>query len=85
MKERKKCILLLFLGSILLLGGCGDKNEKVKLGMESIESIDYKGELTKFDEAKTLEENSKLIARGQGLAYLGLGDYDNAVASFLEA
>lgn len=85
MKERKKCLLLLFLGSILLLGGCGDKNEKVKLGMESIESMDYQGALTQFEEAKTLEENSKLIARGQGLAYLGLGDYDNAVASFLEA
>jgi len=69
----------------LLLGvltGCGSKNENVAEGMKLIGELNYQGALTEFDEAVELAENERLIARGRGIAYMGLLDYEQAIQQF---
>lgn len=70
---------------IACLTGCGDSSDNVKEGMQLVESLDYEGALLQFEEAQTSGENARLIARGRGLAYMGLTDYEQAVACFQEA
>jgi len=65
--------------------GCGGKTVKVEEAMGLMESMDYQGALAVLDEAAEQKENSRLIARGRGIAYLETGRYDEAVQSFLQA
>lgn len=73
---------LLFTG---ILAGCGSSNENVDEGMKLIEALDYQGALAEFDEAEALSENERLIARGRGIAYMGLTDYEQAISYFQES
>lgn len=68
-----------------MLAGCGKSNDKTLEGMQLVESLDYQGALSVFDEAEEAEENARLIARGRGIAYMGLTDYTKAVECFQEA
>ena len=65
--------------------GCGSENTKVEEGMQLIQALDYLGALTAFDEAEGLEEDTRLIARGRGIACMGLTDYQKAVEYFQDA
>lgn len=58
---------------------------KINEGMQLVETLDYQGALTAFDEAEAQKENSRLIARGRGIASMGLTEYDQAVQYFTEA
>lgn len=75
------------IAALCLLCGCGgNKNSSyVDTGMNQIEIADYDGALVSFSAAREAGENKELIARGEGIAYLGRTDYDQAVTSFLEA
>lgn len=76
------------LGCFVLMGvltGCGSKNENVAEGMKLIGELNYQGALTEFDEAAELAENERLIARGRGIAYMGLLDYEQAIQQFKES
>lgn len=53
--------------------------------MQLVETLDYQGALTVFEEAEAQKENSRLIARGRGIASMGLTEYDQAVQYFTEA
>lgn len=68
-----------------ILTGCGSGTAKVTEGMQLVEALDYQGALTAFDEAEGLGENSRLIARGRGIANMGLTEYDQAVEYFTQA
>lgn len=68
-----------------LLTGCGSQNEKVSEGMKLIGELDYQGALAQFEEAEKLSENARLIARGRGIAYMGITDYEQAVSCFRES
>ena len=83
---------------ISMLTGCGNDTTKITEGMQLVETLDYQGALTAFDEAEAQKENSRLIARGLGLkpeekdayflrgsAELELGDYESAKADFDKA
>lgn len=75
-------------GCLMLVGflaGCGSKDENVSEGMKLVEALDYQGALAEFDEAESCSENARLIARGRGIAYMGLTDYEQAVSCFREA
>lgn len=75
-------------GCLLLMGiltGCGSANENVDEGMKLIGELDYQGALAEFDEAEELSENARLIARGRGIAYMGLTDYEQAINYFKES
>ena len=68
-----------------MLTGCGSDTTKITEGMQLVETLDYQGALNAFDEAEAQKENSRLIARGRGIASMGLTEYDQAVEYFTQA
>lgn len=69
------------------LSGCGSEEAQdyVAQGMELIEQMDYEGALTCFEEAALEKEDMRMVYRGQGLAYMGMTDYENAAVSLEKA
>lgn len=68
-----------------MLTGCGNKNENVDNGMQQITELNYQAALECFETAEEASENSRLIARGRGIAYMGLTDYKQAAECFQTA
>ena len=68
-----------------MLTGCGSDTTKITEGMQLVETLDYQGALNAFDEAEAQKEDSRLIARGRGIASMGLTEYDQAVEYFTQA
>lgn len=68
-----------------MLTGCGNNTTKITEGMQLIETLDYQGALAAFEEAEAEQEDSRLIARGRGIASMGLTDYEQAVQYFTQA
>ena len=87
--KNKSVIKVAVLCAGLLIGvtGCGKKsdNESLKQGMELIEKYDYNGAIECFEQAILNNEDSQLIYRGEGLAFMGLGDYVQAEEAFLHS
>lgn len=86
LQKNKKWIVLL--GGLLaagMLAGCGTTGEKIDSATRLLEQLDYEAALAEFDAAGEAGENERLIARGKGIAYMGLTDYDSAIASFEES
>lgn len=83
LKKRSAFIGSLFLAVVLT--GCGGQNENVAEGMKLISELNYQGALAEFEEAVEQGENERLIARGKGIAYMGILDYEQAIACFKEA
>ena len=71
--------------TIGMLTGCGSDTTKINEGMQLVETLDYQGALNAFDEAEGLGEDSRLLARGRGIASMGLTEYDQAVEYFTQA
>lgn len=86
-KIQKIKMSILAASAAVCLFGCGNKAEdtNVKQGMERIEQYDFQGALECFDLARLGKEDLQLTSRGEGLAYMGLGDYASAESSFLES
>ncbi len=85
LKKRRRMITFLGCGlTMLLLSGCGS-TENIDQGMQHIQELNYQAALDSFDLAADSGENEKLIARGRGIAYMGLIQYENAETAFLEA
>lgn len=76
------CIILCML--MACLTGCGSK-ENITAGMEKIKELDYQEAFACFDLAETQGEDAKQIARGRGIASLGMAQYPQAEEYFLEA
>ncbi len=74
------CVLVM-----CMLTGCGRDNAKTSEGMQLIQNLDYQGALAAFEEAEGLQENARLIARGKGMAYVGMTEYEQAITCFQEA
>ncbi len=70
-----------------LLAGCGKEaeNTNISKGMELLEEYDYQAALESFEAAIVYEEDDQLLYRGEGLAYMGLGDYESAKEAFLKS
>ncbi len=66
----------------VLLAGCGADAAPsyTKQGMEAVEALDYEKALTLFQTAEENGEETRLLYRGMGLAYLGKTDYETAIA-----
>lgn len=70
------------------LNGCMGKERGgafTAAGMEAIEKLDYTGALEEFQQALQSGEDFVLAYRGQGMAYMGLARYEEAVGAFAEA
>lgn len=87
MKNSRKVIgaVVLLVGIMVGLCGCGKSNENVSVAMQAIKSLDYQSALASFEEARNQGEDERLITRGMGIAYMGLTQYANASACFEEA
>lgn len=72
---------------MLALTGCNTNKstENIKAAFDSITLLEYEKSLTSFDAAQEANENPQLIARGRGIAYLGLAEYKKAIEQFLLA
>lgn len=83
----KKYLAVCLLAALMagILSGCGNGSTRTQEGMQLVQSLDYEGALTAFDEAESLGENDRLIARGRGIACMGLTDYEQAVVYLEEA
>lgn len=68
----------------LQLTGCGlwGGNENISAGMEAVEALNYDGALESFGLARQAGENERLVYRGEGLAYMGKTQYEEAAAAF---
>jgi tetratricopeptide (TPR) repeat protein len=84
-RGRKLACIMLGISAALLLGGCNSTTEKTQEAMSLVQQLDYDAALLLFDEAESTGENERLIARGRGIAYMGLTDYEQAIGYFLEA
>lgn len=84
----KKCdrlVILLVCAAIgVLLAGCGSR-ENINQAMTKISELNYQEALELFDTAEAEGESEKLIARGRGITYMGMTQYDDAEKCFLEA
>lgn len=79
----KICTLLVVLG--VGFGGCGKKSDvALNEGMQYIAVLDYQAAMASFDVAEANGEDARLIARGRGIACMGLTDYESAVTYFLD-
>ncbi len=62
-----------------MLSGCGkEQNTNIEQGMQLLEQMDYNGAIESFEAAIVYNEDEQLLYRGEGLAYMGLGDYEQA-------
>lgn len=82
-----KCGLRKILPVVLLatvFSGCGSPDTSaVAEGMQYIESMDYNAAMASFNAASENGEDERLIARGMGIASMGLTDYEAAIEYFL--
>lgn len=76
--------LITFIFIIASLSGCGSDKQlsSYKQGIEYLKEENYSGALSLFNEAESSESNKRNVYRGEGLAYLGMGQYDDALNSF---
>ena len=84
---RKRMIVLI---TVLLIGlfGCQQKDKEptdVEIGMTAIENEFYSEALESFQKAENAKEDLVEAYRGEGMAYMGLGQYEDAVNSFNKA
>ncbi len=68
------CIVLLAVGC-----GMGRKQDNIDQGMAAIAALEYEEALGFFETALVEGEDQELIYRGQGIAYIGLTRYEEAV------
>lgn len=74
---------VLLLGATLLFPGCGNASDSAYAsGMSALKSEDYNTAITNFQSAVDSEGREAEGYRGLGIAYLNLGDYENAVDAF---
>ncbi len=65
--------------------GAGEKADNLGAGMEAVQNLEYDSALELFEAALAEGEDERQVCRGFGLAYMGLSDYDKAIAYFERA
>lgn len=85
--QKKIVIVGTMLMLMLLFTGCNmnKSKENLNVGFEAITSLKYEEALAAFTKAAEVQENPQEIARGQGIAYLGLAKYKEAIEQFMIA
>lgn len=85
---KKKAILAAaFALSMGMLTGCGktDLGEFTSKGYTAISSQSYVEALGYFEQALLSDEDTELVYRGRGLAFMGASEYEKALSAFKNA
>lgn len=79
-------LFLIGIGLAFAVVGCGNDAGRANVdeGMSAIAVMDYASAMESFQMAKDKGESPRLIARGMGIASMGLTDYEAAVEYFEE-
>jgi len=80
-REKRSRVAAVLLAAVMLTG-CGGEGEKTQAAMQLIQALDYEGALAQLAAAEENGENTRLVNRARGIAYMGLTDYEQAVAFF---
>ncbi len=82
MGNRKIGTALILLCLTASLTACGKKSsENIDQGMAAIEALDYESALSSFEKALVEGEDAELLYRGEGIARIGLTEYEDAAAA----
>ncbi|MBR4083009.1 MAG: tetratricopeptide repeat protein [Lachnospiraceae bacterium] len=85
LKKRERILTFIGCGVVMfLMAGCGSK-ENITQAMSKIGELNYQEAVDLLAAAEEAGENEKLIARGRGIAYMGMAQYDEAEKYFLVA
>lgn len=81
-----KAILLAALGAVCFLSACGGEKQKMyDAACEALEQREYKEAMAKFQEAADQDVKVPQSQRGMGIAYMKLGNYEQAISLFEKA
>ncbi|MDE6127679.1 MAG: tetratricopeptide repeat protein, partial [Lachnospiraceae bacterium] len=82
---RRFLIQLITATLLIVFSGCGKRGagSGVEEGMQYIAAMNYSAALDSFTAAEASGEDARLIARGRGIACIGLTDYEAAVENLL--
>lgn len=80
------CMVAVVLISGMLIG-CkkGDAQNDIDLAMQLVEGYQYEEAMTMFEKAEEDNADPQMLARGRGIASLGLTNYEDAIGYFEEA
>ncbi len=84
MKNKRKFLGWMIACFCISVAGCAGakETENIQKGMEAIEALDYRGAIAYFETAQEQGEDERLIARGLGIASMGLTNYESAIDYF---
>lgn len=85
MHKRKSVLVGIVFTILLAITGCNTNKstENIEQGFDAITALEYEEALNYFTIAVEAKENPQQIARGRGIAYLGLAKYQEAIEEFL--
>lgn len=69
----------------LSLTGCSEEKNNIELGMTAIQELRYDDAIEIFSSEFEKTNDEALAYRGQGLAHMGLSNYEEAIVSFKQA
>ena len=80
---------IVILGMIVMASVCACGSDKeltnYEKGIEALEQQNFETALNSFKSAESDNKSMQLIYRGEGMAYLGLGEYDKSLEAFKSA
>jgi len=82
-KISTRIIVFLLLGICLV--GCNEEIDTITLGMTAVKELRYEEAIELFSKELEKTNEEALAYRGQGLAYMGLSNYSEAIISFEQA
>ncbi len=86
MKKKKILLAVISLWMLAALTACGTKKQNAyEQACEALEQGDYESALKGFQEAEIRKVKTAFSQRGMGIAWMKLGDYDQAVSYFEKA
>ncbi len=67
------------------LAGCSSAGDNLARGMEQVSLLNYQEAVSCFEQGLEAGEDARQLARGLGIAYMGLADYGQAIQYFTES
>ena len=87
MNQKRAKLTLMLTFTVFSLTACGNTGTlgNITAGMDEVQNMEYESAISSFEKAIANGEDKEQAYRGQGLAYMGLTQYDDAEKAFLNA